>query len=170
MAPRLGQRKPFFRVGVGETHDQVEEIFVGFDAPVLHGFDRVSVQSAVIGVVGGGKGKLGEFQDEKNCSAGKDINCWSIVRIFAALKFWCHVVRRATSCLQLDAHRTSESFLEAKIGDLDSAVLVKETIFQFQVTMRDILLVNIAEAVNDLGKDLTGIFVLKTSSQLDIIE
>jgi len=51
MAASLVQRKPFLWVGVGETHDQIEEISVGFDATVLHGFDRVSVQSAVIGVV-----------------------------------------------------------------------------------------------------------------------
>lgn len=53
MAPRLHQRHAFLGVSVRESHDQVEEMLIGFDATVLHGFDGIAVQPAVVGVVGG---------------------------------------------------------------------------------------------------------------------
>lgn len=48
MGPRLRQSKAFLRVSVGEANDQAEETSIGFDAPVLHGLDRIAVQSAVV--------------------------------------------------------------------------------------------------------------------------
>jgi len=43
MASRLHQSKAFLRVMVREAHDQAEEIFVGFDAAVLHSFNGIAV-------------------------------------------------------------------------------------------------------------------------------
>lgn len=53
MAPRLHQSKAFLRVSVREANDQAEEVSIGFNATVLHGFDRIAVQSAIVRVVGG---------------------------------------------------------------------------------------------------------------------
>jgi len=60
----LRQGEAFFRVMLGEAHDEVEEVIRGFNVPILHSLLGVAMQTAIVRIVRGCKRELGVSQDE----------------------------------------------------------------------------------------------------------
>lgn len=166
----LFQRNTFLRVVLGQTKDQVEELCVRLDVAVSHGANGISMKASIVGVIRLRESELGKFQDEENGSTGKDVNRRSVVRLFPAKELRGHVVRRTTASFEICAIGTGKCLLEAEVRYFHSAVLVQEAVFKLEVTMGNALLVDICNSFDQLDENLTGVFVIETSSSLNVVE
>jgi len=106
-------------------------------------------------------------EHKEHNSAGEDIDSRTFV--LAALgseKLRSHVVESTTAGLE----EVIGSLHKAKISDFSGNSTIQEAIFQLHISMRQFLLMNVAQATYDLTENLSGHRLLQTTSVLNKIE
>jgi hypothetical protein len=63
-----------------------------------------------------------------------------------------------------------ESVGEPKVGNDDIAVLVKEQVFQFEITVDYVFLVKVVDAGDQLGEELLGVSFLEVSIGENVVK
>lgn len=106
-------------------------------------------------------------QSEKNDATGPNVGWGAMIRLSSD---------DFGGCIMRGAARGFKHFLgcfessHTKVGDLDVAVLIKEEIFRFQISMTDVEAVTIVDTMNDLTKVVDGFSFFESPLFDEIVE
>jgi hypothetical protein len=63
-----------------------------------------------------------------------------------------------------------EAIGESEIGDDDITMFVEKKVFEFEITMYDMLLVKIIDSGNQLSKELLGVSLLEIPTSENVVK
>ena len=147
--------------------NEIEQVLAHLDLALEHGLLGILHEAFVPLVSSLMEWLLCSDEHEEHHSAGEDIDSRAFVlATLGSEKLGSHVVEGAASGLE----EVICSFHQAKISDFGGHRRVQETIFQLHISVSQFLLMNVAQATDNLSENLPGQRLLQTASILDEVE
>lgn len=83
--------------------------------------------------------------------------------------FWRHVLGAATKRVS-DFSGVHSTFGETKICNLDMTIMVNQEIFWFKISINDILLMKVHQAIHDFNEIEPGVFLTHSLDGFEVVE
>ena len=99
------------------------------------------------------EGEARRPNNEQNYTACEYINRRTFIRLLAVVQLGSHIWNSSTRSLQLNVFICKELH-HAEICDFQRAILVQENIFKFKIAVCPPLVMEVLDAVEDLGENL----------------
>ena len=144
---------------IGEGQWGVDNIFVQQVNVVSVGVGRVVVEGEVTG-----QHSVEDDTATPNVHGGSDVHA------VGNDKFGSSITRGPTTCLHEFIGLVFESIGETEVRDYHVPVSVKEEVFEFEVTMNDLFLVNVPDAGYELTKEFACVLLLEVAVGEDVVE
>lgn len=90
--------------------------------------------------------------------------------MFLAFELRSHVVWSTALGLQHLTLGTSKYFLKAKISDLEDGIPIQKDVLKLQIPMRNTLLVDVVDCVNQLSHALACLLWVQSSSGFYVVK
>ena len=162
--------------GVGDEHER-EEI-PGLGGYIVRerqwGVDDIFVQQVNVVSVGVGRviieGEVAGKHGVEDDAATPNVHGGSDIHAVGDDKFRGGITRRPTTCLHELIGLVFEPIGETEVRDYHVPVSVKEEVFEFEVTVDNLLLVNVPDARDELAKEFARILLLQIAVGEDMVE
>ena len=154
-----------------QTDDQIEELGTGVNLAHIHGFNGILMHSAVVDIVGLTEGEFTIAHNEEHDTDGETVNWGAFVRfITSGEELGGHVVWSAEFSRKNFSLRTIENLLHAKISNFQRDIIIEEAVLKLQVSVRNLLLVDILNGRDQLCHDLSSIGGVEAFGSFDKVK